>query len=67
MTWSDERKPSREMSNKKKPSCVFYTSRLLCQTRLSLYVEQNDRTRLLVAVSILGLSMSKRAPISFIF
>ena len=54
-------------TNKKKHPCVFYTSRLLCQTRLTLYVEQNDRSRLLVAVSIVGLSISKRDSISCIF
>ena len=51
-------------TNKKKHPCVFYTSRLLCQTRLTLYVEQNDRSRLLVAVAIVGLTMSERESIS---
>ena len=63
--------PQRDMkeksTNKKRHPCVFYTLHFLCQTRLTLYVEQNDRSRLLVAVAIVGLSMSKRESISCIF
>ena len=47
-------------TNKKRHPCVFYTLHFLCQTRLTLYAEQNDQTNLLVAVSIVGLSFSQR-------
>ena len=48
-------------------SLFFYSDRFLCKTRLTLYFEQNDRSRLLVAFSLVDLSITKRESISCIF
>ena len=49
---------------KKRHFWVSYTLRFLYQTRLTLQLEEHDRTSLVVAISIGGLSISKRESIS---
>ena len=53
-------------TKKKRHSWVSYTLRFLYQTRLTLHLEEHDRTSLVVAISIVGLSISKRQSISCI-
>ena len=60
-------KHSREEDEEEEASLFFYSDRFLCKTRLTLYFEQNDRSRLLVAFSLVDLSITKRESISCIF
>ena len=60
-------KHSREEDEGEEASLFFYSDRFLCKTRLALYFEQNDRSRLLVAFSLVDLSITKRESISCIF
>ena len=60
-------KHSREEDEEEEASLFFYSDRFLCKTRLTLYFKQNDRSRLLVAFSLVDLSITKRESISCIF
>ena len=54
----------KDTKKKKKNPWVTYTGRFLYQTRLTLHLEEHDRSSLVVAISIVGLSISKRESIS---
>ena len=60
-------KQSREEDEGEEASLFFYSDRFLCKTRLTLYFKQNGRSRLLVAFSLVDLSITKRESISCIF
>ena len=61
-------KHSREEDEEEEEASLFlYSDRYLCKTRLTLYFKQNDRSRLLVAFSLVDLSITKRESISCIF
>ena len=47
-------------TKRKRHPWISYTLRFLYQTRLTLHLEEHDRSSLVVAISILGLSISKR-------
>ena len=47
-------------TKRKKHPWISYTLRFLYHTRLTLHLEEHDRSSLVVATSILGLSISKR-------
>ena len=51
-------------TKKKRHPWVAYTLRFLYQTRLTLHLEEHDRSSLVVAISIVGLSISKRKSMS---
>ena len=50
--------------NKKQHPSVTYTLRFLYQTRLTLHLEEHDRSSLVVAIPIVGLSISKSKSMS---
>ena len=60
-------KHSREEDEEEAASLFFYADRFLCKTRLTLYFEQNDRSRLLVAFSLVDLSITQRESIFVYF
>ena len=51
-------------TTKKRHPWVSYTLRFLYQTRLTLHLEEHDRSSLVVAISIVGLSISKSKSMS---
>ena len=51
-------------TKKKRHPCVSYTLRFLYQTRLTLHLEEHDRSSLVVAISIVGLSITTRQSMS---
>ena len=51
-------------TKRKKHPWISYTLRFLYQTRFTLHLEEHDRSSLVVAISILGLSISKRKSMS---
>ena len=51
-------------TKKKRHSWVSYTLRFLYQTRLTLHLEEHDRSSLVVAIAIVGLSISKSKSMS---
>ena len=54
----------KDTKKKKKHPWVSYTSRFLYQTRLTLHLEEHDRSSLVVAIPIVGLSISKSKSMS---
>ena len=46
-------------TKRKKHPWISYTLRFLYQTRLTLHLEEHDRSSLVVAIPIVGLSISK--------
>ena len=51
-------------TKRKKHPWISYTLRFLYQTRFTLHLEEHDRSSLVVAISIVGLSISKRKSMS---
>ena len=51
-------------TKKKRHPWVSYTLRFLYQTRLTLHLEEHDRSSLVVAIPIVGLSISKSKSMS---
>ena len=53
-----------DKDTKKRHPWVSYTLRFLYQTRLTLHLEEHDRSSLVVAIPIVGLSISKSKSMS---